>query len=115
MCDVARFVREYERHGRIVAATSGEGARARLVQDWLTAGERGECAVMIANRRADVADLNRRARELLRSQGRLGADELTAGTRAFAVGDRVLARRNDRRLGVINGDAGRVPAIAARR
>ena len=31
---------------------------------------------MIAHRRADVADLNRRARDALRALGRLGADEL---------------------------------------
>ena len=31
---------------------------------------------MIAHRRADVADLNRRARERMRAAGRLGADEL---------------------------------------
>ena len=32
-------------------------------------------------------------------------------SRAFAVGDRVIARRNDRRLGVLNGDLGRLTAI----
>jgi ATP-dependent exoDNAse (exonuclease V) alpha subunit len=62
---------------------------------------------MIAQRRRDKADLNRRARARLREAGRIGDDELFR----FAVGDRVIARRNDRRLGVVNGDRGRVAAI----
>jgi ATP-dependent exoDNAse (exonuclease V) alpha subunit len=51
----------------------------------------------------------------MRASGELGPDELIAGTRAFAVGDRVVARRNARTLSVMNGDAGRVTAIDAGR
>jgi ATP-dependent exoDNAse (exonuclease V) alpha subunit len=109
--DVERFARYYQEHGRIVAAPTAGQARQRLVDDWLAATERGERAVMIAHRRRDVADLNQRARERLRDVGRLGPDELTTGTRAFAVGDRVVARRNDRRLGVVNGATGHLAAI----
>ncbi|HZC75087.1 MAG TPA: hypothetical protein VE220_03850 [Gaiellaceae bacterium] len=65
--------------------------------------------------RRDVAQLNQRARERLRALGRIGPDRLHAGPRVFAAGDRVIARRNDRRLGVINGDAGRLTAIDAGR
>ena len=47
---------------------------------------------MIAHRRADVADLNRRARDALRALGRLGGDAARRpAARAFAVGDRVVA------------------------
>ena len=53
-----------------------DAARAALVDDWWAATERGEQALMIAHRRADVADLNRRARERMRAAGRLGADAL---------------------------------------
>jgi hypothetical protein len=66
---------------------------------------------MIAHRRADVADLNRRAREHMRTAGRLGLDEFVTGERAFAVGDRVVTTRNDRRLGVINGQTGTLTGI----
>jgi conjugative relaxase-like TrwC/TraI family protein len=111
--DVERFARDYGGNGRIVAATTGDAVRERLVRDWLDAHERGEQAVMIAHRRRDVADLNRRARERLRSAGRIGADELNTDAEAFAVGDRVIARRNDRHLGTVNGDVGRVTAIEA--
>jgi hypothetical protein len=58
---------------------------------------------MIAHRRSVVADLNALARMRMHRDGRLGELELTAGDRAFAAGDRVVARRNDRRAGVVNG------------
>lgn len=66
---------------------------------------------MVAHRRSDVADLNQRARRRLRELGRVGPDQLVTERRAFAVGDRVVARRNDRRIDVANGHAGRISAI----
>ena len=86
-----------------MAAPSAEAARAALVDDWCAAHQSGAKALMIAHRRRDVADLNARARERMRAIGRIGADELLANGRAFAVGDRVVATRNDRALGVVNG------------
>jgi conjugative relaxase-like TrwC/TraI family protein len=109
--DVDRFADAYHEHGRIVAAPTAEAARERLVADWLASHNRGERAVMLAHRRRDVADLNERARRALRERGKIGDDQLTARGRSFAVGDRVVARRNDRRLGIVNGDTGRVAAI----
>jgi hypothetical protein len=47
--------------------------------------------------------------------GRLGADELVAGERAFATGDRIVARRNDRRSGVVNGTRAEVVAVDPKR
>jgi Ti-type conjugative transfer relaxase TraA len=109
--DIDHFARAYYDHGRIVAAPSADAARAALVDGWWSATERGEQSLMIAHRRADVADLNRRAREHMRAAGRLGVDALGVGDRAFAVGDRVVTTRNDRRLGVVNGDAGTLTRI----
>jgi hypothetical protein len=73
---------------------------------------------MIATRRADVADLNDRARALLDAAGRFGNHELhtdrrirVAG-REFAVGDQVLAvGRNHWDLDILNGDVGTVTRI----
>ena len=110
--DLDHFARAYFNHGRIVAAPSAEAARAALVEDWWVATERGERALMIAHRRADVAELNRRAREHMRAAGRLGDEVFLTGERAFAVGDRVVTTRNHRRLGVVNGDSGTLTRIA---
>jgi Ti-type conjugative transfer relaxase TraA len=104
--DTERFAREYLEHGRIVVAPTADEAREALVGDWWRAFERGEQALMIAHRRADVADLNARARERVRDGGRLGPGELSAHDRVFAAGDRVVATRNDRGVGILNGETG---------
>jgi Ti-type conjugative transfer relaxase TraA len=112
--DTERFARDYHEHGRIVVAASADDARQALVDDWWQSSNRGEQTLMIAHRRADVADLNERARERMRETGRLGADEVsTRHGSAFAAGDRVVATRNDRRLGVLNGQAGTLSEIRA--
>ena len=63
---------------------------------------------MLAPHRSDVADLNRRARRLLRSIGALGDPVLTVEGTPFAIGDHVVALRNHRRIGVLNGTRGTV-------
>ena len=99
-------------HGRLVARPTAPEARDALVADWWQAAREPDTdALMLAHRRTDVADLNRRARALAAADGRLGPQELHAGGRAYAVGDQVLARRNDRQLGVINGARGLVSSV----
>jgi hypothetical protein len=66
---------------------------------------------MIAQRRADVVDLNERARELLDAAGSLGCARLELAGGAFAAGDQVVVKRNDRRLGLTNGQRGEVVAV----
>jgi len=66
---------------------------------------------MIAHRRADVADLNSRARRLLYAAGALGRDELTLPGGEFSVGDRVVVKANDVRRGINNGDRAQVVAL----
>lgn len=109
--NVATFARAYADHGRVITRPSAAAARQALVTDWWQAGERGKQALMLAHRRTDVAELNAMARTLMRTAGRLGEDQLICGPRAFAVGDEVLATRNDRRLAVHNGLAAKVAAI----
>jgi len=103
----------YRDHGRLVARSTAGELRATLVEDWWEAARRPEAgdAVMIAHRRSDVADLNALARERTALDRRLGEEELITDRRAFAVGDRVIARRNDRRAGVVNGTRGEVVGV----
>jgi hypothetical protein len=105
-------VAAYVSHGRIHVADTAAGAREWLVADWHAAAHAGD-TVMIAHRRSDVADLNRGARELLRNDGALGDTELRLPGGEFAVGDAVVIKRNDQRLGVTNGERGVVTAIDA--
>jgi conjugative relaxase-like TrwC/TraI family protein len=110
--EVGDWATEYRERGRLVARTTAREVRDTLVGDWWrSARTENVDAVMIAHRRIDVADLNARARELMRLDGRLGEEELTAADRSFARGDRVIAKHNARRLEVSNGERGRVVAI----
>lgn len=101
----------YAQHGRIVLTATAEAARERLVGDWWAARQGGAQAAMFAYRRADVDDLNARARQHLRAAGLHGEDTLQVGGRELAVGDDIVCLRNDRRHGVINGTTATVTAI----
>jgi conjugative relaxase-like TrwC/TraI family protein len=100
----------YAAHGRVVVEPSADASRERLVEDWWAAGERDR-AVMVARRRVDVADLNARARARMRDVAAVDGPELRLPGGDFAVGDRVVVKRNDMRVGVNNGDRGRVVAV----
>lgn len=100
----------YGEHGALIVEPTAPEARERLVREWIDAP--GD-SVMIAQRRVDVGDLNARARERLQARGALGREELTLFGGSFAVGDRVVAKRNDLRLGVTNGQRGEVVAVDA--
>ena len=111
--DVKTWADEYREQGRVVGAPDPASSRAALVGDWWRASKElpDKTSVMIALRRVDVADLNERARGCMRAAGRLGDEELAVAGATFASGDRVVAQRNDRRLGVTNGTLATVTAV----
>lgn len=106
--------REYLAHAaeqrRLQGADTRAEAKARLLADWWqAAGVDPAGSVMIAYRRADVAELNSGARTLLEEQGRLGSRRLQLDNGLeLAVGDRILCTRNHRRLDVANGSRGTI-------
>ena len=105
----SKAIRVYEAHERLVIGGDRDALMERLVSDWWVAG-RPDHTAMIALRRADVRRLNGQARALMRDAGMLGPDvPFRCGT--FAIGDRVVVRRNDRRLGTANGETGLVEAV----
>ena len=100
----------YEAHDRLHQADTADGVRERLVDDWWAARQAGGHHLMVAARHADVDDLNRRARRRLTAAGALD-DEVTIGERRFAVGDDVLATRNDYRIMIFNGTRATITGI----
>ena len=67
--------------------------------------------LVLAHRRVDVAELNDQVRAVRQGRGELAGEQLyqtTEGERAFARGDRILFRENNRDLGVKNGMLGTV-------
>ena len=101
----------YMTHDRVVLTRSSEETRRRLIADWWVTQKDKEPAVMLAARRSDVADLNARARALMAAANKLGTTEIVADGQSFAAGDRVMALKNTRRLGVKNGTRGAVESV----
>ncbi len=87
-----------------------EKVRQQMVQDWFRSGD-PKSALMLAVTREDALDLNLRAQTLRRNKGQLGLGFFTRNEVTFHMGERVLFRRNDRLLGVVNGSQGELVAF----
>jgi hypothetical protein len=85
----------------------------QLLRDWHATND-PHGSLMIAHYRADVGELNGRARAVMRAAGRLGHGEVVAGEAHFATGDHVIVKHNSSRLDVRNGERGVVEAIDVR-
>jgi len=111
--DIAQAVAVYRDRRRINLAPTAEAAHHQLVGDWWAThcSSNPDETVMLALHQGDVDDLNQLARTRLQAAGELAGPELETAGRAFAVGDEVLALRNDRRIGVTNGTRGRITGV----
>lgn len=109
--DPDRAVELYLAAGRVGVTDDADAAHQHMIRDWWHARAAGDEVVMLASRRAPVDALNRLARQQLRDHGLLGPDQLHAGGRDFAVGDTVIAGRNDYRRRVLNGTRGTVTRV----
>ena len=101
----------YDRHGRITVRDTVAEAREQLVADWWSSRHEST-SLMIAPTRAATAELNQLARARMREAGMLVGDDVTLRNQSFAVGDVVVIRRNDLRLGVNNGDIACITDLA---
>ena len=101
-------------HGHLKAFETRDTAMIELVSDWAkTSAADPSRALILAHDRADVLDLNQLAREHMDTAGLLGSERLNVAGREWAVGDRIVCRRNDYRpeIDVRNGTRGTVIAI----
>jgi len=103
----------YESHGRVVGGSRDEMLDA-LYGAWKQDTEAGKTSLMIAPDLATVSELNSLAQADLRAARSVSGDAVTVSGGATAgVGDQVVTRQNNRRLGtgkhwVRNGDQWRV-------
>ncbi len=89
--DVEEAVSWYRGRERIVAAPSRDEAMDRAVDAWAADVAEGKETALLAWRRANVEELNRRARDHLAEAGVLAGPELVApGGRAYKAGDQVV-------------------------
>ncbi|MCK6104719.1 Ti-type conjugative transfer relaxase TraA [Brevundimonas sp. EYE_349] len=103
----------YAERGTIRFEADLSAARSAIVADVIAdmdARPEGS-RLVLAHRRADVAELNDAVRAVRQDRGELEGEQVyqtTEGERAFAAGDRILFRQNNRDLGVKNGMLGTV-------
>ncbi|MGQ0824115.1 MAG: MobF family relaxase [Actinomycetota bacterium] len=100
---VQRSIDAYLAHDRLSTAPTARALRARLAGDYVAAHRNGERVLMLATRRSDVADLNRRARALLTDHHTFSGPVLDLSGKPFQAGDRIICTRNQHRLGITNG------------
>lgn len=92
----------------------GASAEQALIGQWTRAHQRhGTDAVMICRDNLRRERLNERARSRLRKLGMLGPN-VEIGGREWAIGDRIITRRNDRGRDLDNGTRGTVHALDER-
>jgi conjugative relaxase-like TrwC/TraI family protein len=98
-------------HGKLIEAPDRQSAIDLMLTDWRDATRHGDEVIMLATRRGDVAALNAAARTMLVAEGAVTDDwPIYCTGRPFAIGDRVLTLRNDKRHGLVNGQRGTIGA-----
>lgn len=101
------------KNGALHASKGGpEATKARLLKDWQEDPFRLDEKVILTMTNNDAADFNRRAQELRKAKGKLGAIGVSLGSSEKAYrGDRVLFGKNDRRLDVRNGETATITGV----
>lgn len=103
------------KQGSLHVQSTQEKAIENLIEDWWQARteQPSASALMLAGTRSDLYQLNQAARLKMHKSGQLGAScEVKTvfndvhSFREFAVGDQILFCKNQRRLGITNGDVG---------
>ncbi len=89
--DVGSAIEFYAATGRVVTAPARDAALAAMVEAWSADVGQGRDTAMFAWRRANVAELNRLARESMAAEKRISGPELAApGGARYAAGDRIV-------------------------
>lgn len=111
-------IHRYSQHDHVHAFETQAMAKQGLVALWndVRIHQPDKTQIILTYTRADVQELNERARSLRKEQGELGTDhhiKTERGERLFAAQDRIYFLKNDRDLGVKNGTLGTVVGIQA--
>ncbi len=111
--DVTRAVEFYVAQGRVTTEHTRDEALTKLVDRWAKDALDGRDAAMLAWRRANVAELNRLARERMVAEGRVTGPELVApGGTQFAAGDRIVTLAPLAHGQIVTSERGVVIAVA---
>jgi hypothetical protein len=109
---VARAVGFYLDQGRVITERTRTEALDALVDQWARDVTSGKDAAMFAWRRANVAELNRLARERMAAEGQLTGPELVApGGAHYAADDRIVTLAPAAGGQVVTSERGVVTAV----
>jgi Ti-type conjugative transfer relaxase TraA len=108
----------YDSKGKLIGIATREEAQQRILSAWSKdrTANPTQSRLILAYTRDDVRELNRQAREILKTEGHLSAGQTiqtTRGAREFAAGDRIMFLRNEKSIGVKNGTLGTVERIGS--
>jgi conjugative relaxase-like TrwC/TraI family protein len=110
--NVTRAVGFYVDQGRVTTERTRNEALDALVGQWARDVTSGKDAAMFAWRRANVAELNRLARERMAAEGQLTGLELVApGGASYAAGDRIVTLAPAAAGQVVTSERGVVTAV----
>lgn len=114
----ARGLAAYGEAGMLQAHDTKADAIATMLDMWLANRERGGSQLILTAINADAALINAAARDRLKAINALGMEfilETDDGPVPFAIGDRIVFRRNDRKFAVKNGTVATIIEIAGSR
>ncbi len=110
----SQAVETYRQRNRLHVGQCRADTIATATADWyrhVTATGDITSGLLIAHSNDTVTDLNQQARNLLAAAHRLHGPTLAAGDRVFQAGDRILCRKNQGGLGVLNGDLATITRV----
>lgn len=112
---VEEAVSFYMGHGRVRISDTRVDALEAAVADWGADRESGRDSVLLAWRRQNVSELNRRARARLEEVGHLQGPELRAeGGRRYRAGDKVVLLAPVPQAGLVTSERATVVSVDAR-
>lgn len=112
--DARAALRRFAERGLVKILDSKADMIRTLTKDYLAAaGEVGFVETLaLTGTRAEARRLNKEIQLARRARGELGALRMELEGEDFHVGDRVLFKRNSKKIGVLNGDRGEVVSMS---
>lgn len=121
--DAEAAVEYLDAKGWITTTKDRDAAMAAMVKDWSEDPADITKKLMMAGKNEDAHAINQAAHDALRDAGEIGEEHFVSTKigenepriTTLSVGDRILFRKNDKEIGVKNGNFGRVTGIDMKR
>ena len=110
--DAQKALKSYAERGLVTVKDNPNDARDSLIESWKKDGvAKPRENIIIASTNLDIAILNEKAQVARFSEKQLKGDGYQLNGKSYFEGDRVLFTKNNKKLGVANGDLGTITEI----